>query len=79
MLHALLEGLTYPELRVLVDIVKRLNTEINRIMASPDVRQKMGAMGVEVVQSTPESFAKTLRQDADKYTRLIKELNIQPE
>jgi tripartite-type tricarboxylate transporter receptor subunit TctC len=61
------------------DIVKRLNTEINRIMASPDVREKMGAMGVEVVQSTPESFAKTLRQDADKYTRLIKELNIQPE
>jgi tripartite-type tricarboxylate transporter receptor subunit TctC len=48
-------------------------------MALPDVREKMGAMGVEVVQSTPESFAKTLRQDTDKYTKLIKELNIQPE
>jgi hypothetical protein len=34
---------------------------------------------VEVVQSTPEGFAKTLRQDTDKYTKLIKELNIQPE
>jgi tripartite-type tricarboxylate transporter receptor subunit TctC len=61
------------------DIVKRLNTEINHVMALPDVREKMGAMGVEVVQSTPESFGKTLRQDADKYTKLIKELNIQPE
>jgi tripartite-type tricarboxylate transporter receptor subunit TctC len=61
------------------DIVKRLNTEINRIMATPDVREKMGAIGVEVTQSTPESFANTLHQDADKYTRLIKELNIQPE
>jgi tripartite-type tricarboxylate transporter receptor subunit TctC len=61
------------------DITKRLNTEINKIMAMPDVREKMGAMGVEVVQSTPESFAKTLRQDTDKYTKLIKELNIQPE
>jgi tripartite-type tricarboxylate transporter receptor subunit TctC len=61
------------------DIVKRLNTEINHVMALPDVREKMGAMGVEVVQSTPESFGKTLRQDTDKYTKLIKELNIQPE
>jgi tripartite-type tricarboxylate transporter receptor subunit TctC len=61
------------------DIVKRLNTEINHVMALPDVREEMGAMGVEVVQSTPESFGKTLRQDADKYTKLIKELNIQPE
>jgi tripartite-type tricarboxylate transporter receptor subunit TctC len=61
------------------EIVKRLNTEINHVMALPDVREKMGAMGVEVVQSTPEGFAKTLRQDTDKYTKLIKELNIQPE
>ena len=61
------------------DIGARLNTEINRIMASPEVREKMGAIGVEVTQSTPEAFGKTLRQDADKYSRLIKELNIQPE
>jgi tripartite-type tricarboxylate transporter receptor subunit TctC len=61
------------------EITKRLNAEINHVMALPDVREKMGAMGVEVVQSTPESFGKTLRQDTDKYTKLIKELNIQPE
>jgi tripartite-type tricarboxylate transporter receptor subunit TctC len=61
------------------DIVAKLNGEINKIMAMPDVKEKMGAIGVEVTQSTPEGFAKTLHQDADKYTRLIKELNIQPE
>jgi tripartite-type tricarboxylate transporter receptor subunit TctC len=61
------------------DIVKRVNGEINRIMALPEVREKMAAMGVEVVQSTPESFAKTLRQDADRYGKLIKELNITAE
>jgi len=61
------------------DIVKRVNGEINRIMALPEVREKMGAMGVEVVQSTPESFAKTLRQDADRYEKLIKELKITAE
>ena len=61
------------------DIVKRVNGEINRIMALPEVREKMGAIGVEVVQSTPEGFAKTLRQDADRYEKVIRELKITAE
>lgn len=61
------------------DIVKRLNGEINRIMALPEVREKMAAMGVEVVQSTPDDFAATLRRDADRYERLIRELKITAE
>lgn len=60
-------------------IVKRLNGEINRVMALPEVREKMGAMGVEVVQSTPEGFATTLRHDADRYDKLIRELKITAE
>ena len=61
------------------DITRRMNADINRILAQPEVREKMLAIGVEVEQSTPESFAKTLTQDADRYTRLIKELKISAE
>ena len=61
------------------DITERLNTEINRIVALPEVRSKMAAIGVEVVSSTPASFAKTLQQDAAKYTKLIRELKITAE
>jgi tripartite-type tricarboxylate transporter receptor subunit TctC len=61
------------------DIVKRLNGEINRIMALPEVREKMDAIGVEVVQSTPEGFASTLRRDADRYEKVIRELKITAE
>ena len=53
------------------EITERLSTEINRIVALPEVRSKMAAIGVEVVSSTPASFAKTLQQDAAKYTKLI--------
>jgi tripartite-type tricarboxylate transporter receptor subunit TctC len=56
-----------------------LSTEINRIIALPEVRSKMAAIGVEVVSSTPASFAKTLQQDAAKYTKLIRELKITAE
>lgn len=60
-------------------ITMRLNTEINRIVALPEVRAKMSAIGVEVVTSNPEDFAKTLRADAVKYTKLIRDLKITAE
>ena len=62
-----------------LEISRRMSADINRILAQPEVREKMLAIGVEVEQSTPESFAKTLRQDADRYIRLIKELKISAE
>ena len=61
------------------EITERLSTEINRIVALPEVRTKMSAIGVEVVSSTPAGFAKTLQQDAAKFTKLIRELKITAE
>ncbi len=61
------------------DIIDRLNAEINKIVALPEVREKMAAIGVEVVTSTPESFAKKLQQDTAKYTKLIRDLKITAE
>jgi tripartite-type tricarboxylate transporter receptor subunit TctC len=61
------------------DVVKRLNGEVNRIMAMPDVREQMAKIGVEVVQSTPEGFATTLRRDTDRYGKLIREMHITAE
>lgn len=61
------------------EVTERLSTEINRIVALPEVRSKMAAIGVEVVTSTPAGFAKTLQQDAAKFTKLIRELKITAE
>ena len=61
------------------EITERLSTEINRIVALPEVRTKMSAIGVEVVSSTPAGFAKTLQQDAAKFTKLIRDLKITAE
>lgn len=58
------------------DVQKRLNAEINAIMMSPDVKAKMEAIGVESVNQTPDQFAATLRADADKWGKLVKELGI---
>jgi tripartite-type tricarboxylate transporter receptor subunit TctC len=61
------------------ELVVRLNREINRILALPEIREKMAAIGVAVTQSTPEGFAAVLRKDADRYGKLVRELNIKGE
>ena len=61
------------------DIVDRLNNEINKAMAQPEVRARMDAIGVEVVKATPQAFATVLRNDADRYGKIIRELGIKNE
>jgi tripartite-type tricarboxylate transporter receptor subunit TctC len=58
------------------DVVAKLNGEINRILFLPEVKKKMADIGVEVVNTSPEEFAATLRADADKWGKLIRELGI---
>lgn len=58
------------------DIVARLNTEINRIMTMPEIRARMIAIGVDTTTSTPEQFTALLKSDAQRYAKLIRDLNI---
>jgi tripartite-type tricarboxylate transporter receptor subunit TctC len=60
-------------------LVTRLNTEINKVMALPEVKAKMTAIGVETATSTPQQFGSILRRDADRYGKLIRELGIKGE
>lgn len=58
------------------ELVATLNAEINRAMATPEVRERLAAIGVEVLDTTPEAFARTLRGDAEKWGRAIREMGI---
>jgi tripartite-type tricarboxylate transporter receptor subunit TctC len=55
------------------DIVLRLNQEVARALAQPNVRERFAVLGVEPkAPHTPEQFAAFLRKDAEKYTTIIK-------
>jgi tripartite-type tricarboxylate transporter receptor subunit TctC len=58
------------------EIVAALNAEINRAMALPEVRDRLAAIGVEVINETPDAFARVLRADAEKWGRAIREMGI---
>jgi tripartite-type tricarboxylate transporter receptor subunit TctC len=53
-------------------VVDRVNAEIVRILALPEIREKLAVLGMEPTPSTPEQFAAVIRIDAEKSGRLIK-------
>jgi tripartite-type tricarboxylate transporter receptor subunit TctC len=58
------------------DIVKRLNTEIIRILKMPDIAEKMTSLGADIVGSSPEEFDKYLRAEIAKWGKVARENNI---
>jgi tripartite-type tricarboxylate transporter receptor subunit TctC len=57
-------------------IVKRLNEEINTVLAMPEVRDAMAREGATARSSTPEAFGDMMRSELSRWTRLIKDANI---
>jgi tripartite-type tricarboxylate transporter receptor subunit TctC len=60
-------------------IVSKLNREIGRILNLPDVKERLSGIGMEVVASTPEQFAQTIKDDAVKFGRIIQSAGIRIE
>jgi len=60
------------------EVVTRLNTEIGRILFLPEVKKQMADIAVEVAKSSPDQLARLTRADAEKWGKIIKELNITP-
>ncbi len=60
-------------------IIQRLNTDINKVLARPDVRERLDGLGVEVLGGTMEQFAATIRSDTSKWAKVVKDAGIQIE
>jgi len=58
------------------DVVTKLNIEIVRIIQSADFRKKMEEIGAEPIGNTPEQMAKQIKDDTDKYGKLVKDAKV---
>jgi tripartite-type tricarboxylate transporter receptor subunit TctC len=61
------------------DVVARLNREIVKIMALPDVREKFAQQGVDPASSTPEEFAQLIRDEVARWSKVIRGAGIKLE
>jgi tripartite-type tricarboxylate transporter receptor subunit TctC len=60
-------------------VVAKLNAEVNRILALPDVRQKLMDAGIEPAQGSPAQFAGFIESEMGKWAKVAKDAGIQPE
>jgi len=58
------------------DVIDKLNREINRILQTPEMKQRLQELGAEPANTTPEEFLAFVRNDNAKWARLIKEKGI---
>jgi len=59
--------------------VAKLNAEMNKILAMPDVREKMQGAGLEIGGGTPQQFADFIGVEIIKWGKVAKDAGIQPE
>jgi tripartite-type tricarboxylate transporter receptor subunit TctC len=61
------------------DLVSRLNAEIVRILADPKIAQYFSSQGAEPSSTTPEGLTQYMRDEHERWKRVIKSANIQAE
>ena len=57
-------------------IVDKLATDISRIVAMPDIKEKLANLGMEPLIATPEQFAALMAADLEKSGAVVKASNI---
>jgi tripartite-type tricarboxylate transporter receptor subunit TctC len=60
-------------------IVERIQSETKKYVQSSEGRKEFAARSLEPVGDTPEQFAAAIQKDVERFTALVKQLNIQPQ
>jgi len=61
------------------DVVARLNSEINKILAGADTQKRFAELGAEIRPTTVEQFSAFVKTESEKYIGVIKETGAKPE
>ena len=58
------------------DQVRKLNADLNEILASPEVRTAFQRQGMDPATSTPEEFRRLVARDADRWAKVVRTAHI---
>jgi tripartite-type tricarboxylate transporter receptor subunit TctC len=58
------------------DITARLHAETVKVLQSPEFKKRLEEIGAEPVGNTPEQMAKQMRDDGDKFAKLVKDAKV---
>ena len=66
-------------LKTPANIVARVNTDLQRALGLSDIQEKFIGMGVEATGSTPADFSNFLRNESERWGKLLKDRNAKPD
>ena len=58
------------------DAISRLNVEINRIVQTPNMRNRFASVGAEPLQGTPKEWAVYVRDEVAKWAKVVKAADV---
>ena len=61
------------------DVVRRLNTDINKVLADKDTQEKLAKLDNVVSAGTPQQFAAVIEREHAAHARVAKDANIRAE
>ena len=61
------------------EVIARLNIETARLFARADVRERLGAQGMELAVGRPQDLAATIQSESARWAEVIRTRNIKPE
>ena len=61
------------------EVVAKLNDATVKALRSPDVRERMNQIGFDVVASSPDEFGRFMREEVNRWTRVVQKGGIKPE
>ncbi|HMG77547.1 MAG TPA: tripartite tricarboxylate transporter substrate binding protein [Xanthobacteraceae bacterium] len=62
-----------------VEIVDKLNREINAGLADPKMKAQFADLGATVLPGSPADFGKLIKEDSEKWAEVIRAANIKPD
>ena len=57
-------------------IINKISNDVNEALTDPGLKERMGKMGLELTGSTPQAFAKDVKQDYKKWGDVVEEIGI---
>ena len=60
-------------------IVEKLNAEFNKALAAPDVKARLAQLGVDPVGGTSAEFTRYVKNDTERWAKIVKSANVKIE
>jgi len=61
------------------DVIDRLNAETTRLLARPEIKDKLAALGLDAAGGKPQELAASIQADTARWAAVIRQKNIKPE